>query len=82
MNSNTKLQAARNWASDKSYRAQAAVVSALALSPLAAMAQDAGVDTSTITAKISENTGKAVAIAALFIVGVWALKSMGLFKRG
>lgn len=82
MNSNTKLQAVREYVSDKSYRAQAAVGSALVLSPFAAMAQDAGVDTSTITAKITENTGKAVALVALFILGVWALKSMGLFKRG
>lgn len=61
---------------------QGALASVLMLSPLAAFAQETGVDTTAITAKITENTGKAVAIAALFIGGVWALKSMGLFKRG
>lgn len=61
---------------------QGALAGAVMLSPFAVMAQETGVDTSAITAKITENSGKSVLIAALFIGAVWALKSMGLFKRG
>lgn len=39
-----------------------------------------GFDSSTITAKITENQGIAIGIIGAMILAVWALRSMGLLR--
>lgn len=76
MNSNTK---------QSSLTARAKQIGAGAVATLAsgaAMAQSAAFSPSTIIDKIVSNGAEAVLIVGSFIVAVWALKSMGLFKRG
>lgn len=71
------LQAVRNGASRV-----AAGTSALVVSGAALATEPTGFDSSTIVAKIEANAAEAVLIVGAFILGIWGLKAMGLFKRG
>lgn len=71
-NARTKLQNA-------SLRAQVAVGSAIALSPLSAFAQT-GPDTGDIESKMTEYGAAAVALVIAFAVVLWGMRAAGLLK--
>lgn len=60
----------------------AAVGTGLAASGMAMASGGGGFDSATVISKIEENAGTAALILGAFILAIWGLRSMGLFKRG
>lgn len=60
--------------------AKAAVVGTALVPGFAFASGGSGFDSSDILAKITENSGIAVAIIGAMILAVWGLRSMGLLK--
>lgn len=61
-----------------------AVAAGAALATLSggAMATGGGFDSSTVITKITDYGVEATLIVGAFILAVWGIKAMGLFKRG
>ena len=69
----------RDRASNAGYKAQAAVGTAIALSPFAAMAQT-GPDLSAIESEVDGYKTAVVALVIAFAVVLWAIRAAGLAK--
>lgn len=78
-NARTKLHTAANAARNATLRAQVALGSAIALSPVAAFAQT-GPDTGDIESKMTEYGAAAVALVIAFAVVLWGMRAAGLLK--
>lgn len=77
----TRGNARTRWANAGSFVKKQLAVLSMAAAPVAAFAQDASFDETSIITKITTYGGKAVLIIGAFLLAVWGLRALGILGK-